>query len=280
MGLLDELEQEAARRNSDAAGEAERQAREKRWKDEVQPAAVRLGEYLSRFAKTLAAAERRIRLNYSIAGYGEVVAFGEAPFDCRIVPGAAQHEIEFAFAAQASPGDCSLVVADTPSKVRFISGVLQNHHLSGLHDVAKNASGEVISGRFQARGRIPVKLHALASAESGHMKISVSNVEAFGILTSTWTAEALTDEAFDRIGRYLLRDLATLTREKVDANTKRQLQSQIQRDQIKREWEAKLSVQLQEDEAKVIALMSPTASPRAFVTRAWSAVERVLRRGG
>ncbi|HET9048015.1 MAG TPA: hypothetical protein VFN29_03495 [Chiayiivirga sp.] len=279
MGLLDELEQEAARRNADEAGEAERLAREKHWKEQLQPAAVRLGEYLTRFGKSLVAAERRIRLSYAIAGYGEVVAFGEAPFDCRIVPGAAQHEIEFVFAAQASPGDCTLVVADTPSKVRFIGGILQNHHLSGLHDVSKNANGEVISGRFQARGRIPVKVHAVASAESGNLKLSVSNVEAFGILTSTWTADALTDEAFDRIGRYLLRDLPTLSREKLDANTRRQLQSQIQRDQIKREWEAKLSMQLREDEAKVIALMAPSASPRAFATRAWSAVARAFRRG-
>ncbi len=278
MGLLDELEQEAARRNADTAGEAERQAREKVWKEELQPAALRFGEYLTRFAKTLVAAERRIRLNYHVAGYGEVVAFGEAPFDCRVTPGAVQHEIELSFPAQASPGDSTLVVADTPSKVRFIGGLLQNHHLSGLHDVSKNASGEVVSGRFQARGRIPVKLHALASAESGQLKLSLSNVEAFGTLTSTWTAETLTDEAFDRIGRYLLRELNTLTREKVDANTRRQLQSQIQRDQIRREWEAKLSSQLREDEAKVISLMAPTASPHAFATRVWSAVERVLRR--
>lgn len=279
MGLLDELEREAARRGGDAGEDATRLAREAEWKEGLQPAAIRFGEYLTRFAKSLTAAQRRIRLAFPIAGYGDVVAFGEAPFDCRVTPGAVQHEIELSFGAQVSPGDSTLVIADTASKVRFIAGMLQNHHLSGLHDVTKSASGEVVSGRFQARGRIPVRLSALASQESGSLKMTITNVENFGAMQFTYAAEALTDETFDAIGRYLLREVATLSREKLDANTRRQLQSQIQRDQIRREWEAKLSAQLPVDEARVISLMAPTASPRAFVTRMGTFLGRMLRRG-
>ncbi len=279
MGLLDELEQEAARRSGEDQDEALRLARESAWKDELQPAAARLGEYLTRLAKTLSAAQRKIRFVFPIAGYGDVVAYAEPPFDCRITPGAVQHEIEFTFPAVAAPGECTLVVADTPAKVRLVSGLLQNHRLSGLHDVTKNANGDVVSGRFQARGRIPVRLHALATQDSGQLKITFSNVETFGTAQRTYAADALTDEAFDAIGRYLLRELTTLSREKLDANTRRQLQSQIQRDQIRREWEAKLSVQLREDEATVTALMAPTASPRAFATRVGAAIGRLLRRG-
>ncbi len=279
MGLLDELEQEAARRSGTDADEAARQARETAWKESLLPAATRLGEYLTRFAKTLTAAQRRIRLSYEIPGYGEVVALAEGPFECRITPGAVQHEIEFAVVAQASPGDSTLVVADTPGKVRFIGGLLQNHHLSGLHDISKNSNGEVISGRFQARGRIPVRLHALATQESGQLKLAFTNVEAFGTLQRTYAADAITDEVLDTIGRYLLREIETLSQEKLDVNTRKQLQTQIQRDQIRREWEAKLSTQLREDEAKVIALMAPGASPKAFIQRVGAGLGRLLRRG-
>lgn len=268
MGLLDELEQEAARlRGAGDQDEAVRQAREQTWKEQLQPAAIRLGEYLTRFSATLTAAQRRIRLVHPIAGYGDVVAYGEAPFECRVTPGQVQHEIEFSFVAQASAEESTLVVADTPGKVRLISGLLQNHRLSGLHDVTKNANGEVISGRFQARGRIPVKLHAVASQETGHLKMSLSNVEVFGTAQRSFTAEALTDETFDLLGRYLLREVVSFSREKVGADIRRQLQSQIQRDQVRREWEAKLAVQLRDDETRVKALMSPTASPAAFFGR-------------
>ncbi len=276
MGLLDELEQEAARlRGTGDQDEAARQAREAAWKEQLQPAAIRLGEFLTRFASTLTAAQRRIRMVHPIAGYGDVVSFGEAPFECRVTPGQVQHEIEFSFVAQASPEESTLALADTPGKVRLIAGLLQHHHLSGLHDVTKNANGEVISGRFQARGRIPVRVYAVASQETGHLKMSLTNVEAFGTAQRTFTAQALTDDAFDMLGRYLLRETASFSREKVGADVRRQLQSQIQRDQVRREWEAKLAVQLREDEARVVSLMAPTASPAAFLGR----IGRLFRRG-
>lgn len=278
MGLLDELEREAARRRGEESDDTERLAREAAWKEELQPAAIRFGEYLTRFAKGLSAAERRIKLVYPIAGYGDVVAYAEAPFECRVTPGAVQHEVEFSVIAQAAPGESTLAIADTPGKVRFIGGLLQNHHLSGLHDVTKNANGDVVSGRFQARGRIPVRLHALASQETGNLKLAITNVEGFGTTHQTYNAVALTDKLFDTIGRYLLREITALSREKLDANTRRQLQSQIQRDQIRREWEEKLSLQLRQDEARVLSLMAPTASPKAFVTRVGAALGRIFRR--
>src|SRR5690606_2888669 len=118
-------------------------------------------------------------------------AFGEAPFECRVTPAATQVEIEFSFAAQVSPEESTLVVADTPSKVRLVNGLLQNHQLAGLHDVTKNANGDAVSGRFQARGRIPVKVHGIATLESGQLKLTLSNVEAFGTLQRSMTADAL-----------------------------------------------------------------------------------------
>lgn len=280
MGLLEELEKEAARLSgSDDQGEAAAQARDVLWKEHLQPAAVRLGEYLTRFAKTLTAAQRRIRMVHEIAGYGDVVSFGEAPFECRVTAGPAQYEIEFWFVSQASPGESTLVVAETPGKVRLVTGLLQNHHLSGLHDVTKNANGEVVSGRFQARGRIPVRLQAVATRESGQLKMTLTNVEAFGAVQNSFAAEALTDKTFDTLGRFLLREASGFSREKVDADTRRQWQSQVQRDQMRREWEAKLSMQLRTDEARVMELMAPTASPAAFVGRMGRAFGRLLRRG-
>lgn len=281
MGLLDELEQEASRRrNAESGEEAERQARETHWREQLQPAAIRLGAYLTKFAATLSAAERRIRLVYAVPGYGDVVAFGEAPFECRVTPGQAQHEIEFSFAAQVSPEESTLVVAETPGKVRLVNSLLQQHHLSGLHDVSKNANGEVVSGRFQARGRVPVKAQVLASAETGNLRISFTNVEAFGSAQRIFTADALTDELFDTLGRYLLRQIAGFSRDKVGADVRRQLQTQVQRDQVRREWEAKLAVQLREDEARVKSLMAASASPSAFIGRIGGSLRRLFQKDG
>ncbi|MCO5094887.1 MAG: hypothetical protein M9960_06730 [Xanthomonadaceae bacterium] len=284
MGLLDELEKEAARLHSVGAGDGAavvvQRERVAAWEDQLKPAAERFGDYLTRLAATLSAARRRIRLVYPIAGYGDAVAFGEAPFECRVTPAATQVEIEFSFAAQVSPEESTLVVADTPSKVRLVNGLLQNHQLAGLHDVTKNANGDAVSGRFQARGRIPVKVHGIATLESGQLKLTLSNVEAFGTLQRSMTADALTEDTFDALGRYLLRENPHFGREKVGADVRRQLQSQVQRNQVRREWEAKLATQLQEDEKRVVSLMAASASPGTFVRRMGGAISRLLQRDG
>lgn len=280
MGLLDELEKEAARLQNAGDGDDVQRERVAAWEEQLKPAVERFGDYLTRLAATLSAARRRIRLVYPIAGYGDAVAFGEAPFECRVTPAATQVEIEFSFAAQVSPEESTLVVADTPGKVRLVNGLLQNHHLSGLHDVTKNANGDVVSGRFQARGRVPVKVHGIATLESGQLKLTLANVEAFGTLQRSLTADALTEETFDALGRYLLRENPYFGREKVGADVRRQLQSQVQRDQIRREWEAKLTVQLQEDEKRVVSLMAASASPGAFVRRMSGAISRLFQRDG
>ena len=280
MGLLDELEKEAARLQKDGDDDAAQRERLAAWEERLKPAVERFGEYLTRLASTLTAARRRIRLVYPIAGYGDAGAFGEAPFECRVTPATTQVEFEFTFAAQVSPEESTLVVAETPGKVRLVNGLLQNHRLSGLHDVTKNANGDVVSGRFQARGRVPVRVHGIATLDSAQLKLTITNVEAFGTLQRSFTAEALTEETFDALGRYLLRENPQFGRDKVGADVRRQLQSQVQRDQIRREWEAKLAVQLQEDEKEVVSLMAASASPAAFVRRVGGAVSRLFQRGG
>ena len=44
-------------------------------------------------------------------------------------------------------------------------------------------------------------------------------------------------------------------------DVRRQLQAKIQRDQMRRDWEGKLSRQLGDDEAKVIDSLDPAARP-------------------
>lgn len=276
MGLLDELEQEAARlRGQTPADEEQRAAREQVWREQLQPAAERLGQYLTQLASRMEEAKRRIRFVYKVAGYGDVVAYAEAPFQCRTTPGPAQCEVEFAMVAQVAGAECPEVVAETPGKVRLIQGLLQQHHLSGLFGEVKNANGEIVSGRFQARGRVPVSLRALASAESGQIKLTFANVEGFGGMSRSFAPDAVNEEWFDTLGRYLMRDSQSFGREAVADDLRQQLRTKVLHEQKKRELEEHLARQLLEDEGAAIAAMAATASPLALLGR----IRRLFARG-
>lgn len=268
MGLLDELEQEAARlRGQTPENDAQRTVREQVWREQLQPKAEQLGQFLMQLASRMEEAKRRIRFVYKVPGYGNVTAYAEAPFQCKTTPGAAQCEVEFSMVAQVAPAECPEVVAETSGKVRLIQGLLQQHHLSGLFGETKNANGEVVSGRFQARGRIPVSLRTLASAESGQFKLSFANVEDFGGMSRSFAPDALNEEWFDNLGRYLMRESPSFGRETVAADVRQQLRTRVLHEQKKRELEERLSRQLQEDEGNVVAAMSATASSLALLGR-------------
>lgn len=276
MGLLDELEQEAARlRGQTPADEEQRAAREQVWREQLQPAADRLGQFLTQLATRMEEAKRRIRFVYKVPGYGDVVAYAEAPFQCRTTPGPAQCEVEFSMVAQVASAECPEVMAETPGKVRLIHGLLQQHHLSGLFGEVKNANGEIVSGRFQARGRIPVSLRALASAESGQIKLTFANVEGFSGMSRSFAPDAVNDEWFDTLGRYLMREAQSFGRETVAEDLRQQLRTKVLHEQKKRELEERLARQLVEDEGAAIAAMSATASPLALLGR----IRRLFVRG-
>lgn len=281
MGLLDELEQEAARRRGDAQdADAQREARDRLWAEQTRPAMEQLVEYLKKLAQNLAFLERRIRVTYQLPGYGEVVAYADGPFDVRDAA-PAKHQIELLFecVAQASPDESAQVQADSAAKVRMINNVLQQHRLSGMQDASKNANGDVTSARFQARGRIPLAMSVVASRESNVVRIQFTNIDAFGTTARSFTWEQLTPELFDSIGRFLTREDQSFARESIGDDMRKQLQGQVQRDQVRREWEQHLARQLSEDEARVLSLMSVGASPGAFIGRVRLAIARVFGSG-
>ncbi|MBB5208664.1 hypothetical protein [Chiayiivirga flava] len=283
MGLLDELEQEAARLRGDAQeADAQREARERLWTEQLRPAMEQLGDYLKKLAQNLAFLKRRIRVTYLLPGYGEVVAYADGPFEVRdAAPGKHQHEIVFECVAQVAPEESAQTQADSAAKVRMINGVLQQHRLSGMQETGKNANGDVTAAKFQARGRIPLSVNIAASRDSGVARMQFVNIEAFGTTSRNFGAEQLTPDLFDSLGRYLMREDASFAREQIADDVRRQLQSQVQRDQVRRDWEQRLARQLIEDEARVVSLMSLGASPAALAGRLRLAIGRVFgkRRG-
>lgn len=280
MGLLDELEAEAARRRGEGLdAEAQREARDVVWREQLRPAMEQLSGYLKKLSENLAFLDRRIRVSYQLPGYGEVVAYADGPFDCRITPAKHQFEIVFECIAQVAPDESAVTQADNATKVRLINGVLQQHRLSGMQDTAKNANGEVTTARFQARGRIPLTLEVVASRDSGVARMQFVNFEAFGSSARNFPPEQMNETLFDQVGRYLTREETSFARENVGDDLRRKLQNQVQRDQVRREWEQHLSRQLQEDEVRVLSLMSYGASPGAFLGRLRLMLRRLFRAG-
>jgi hypothetical protein len=280
MGLLDELEQEAERRrNEEAKAEADRETRDTLWREKLRPGMEQLAAYLRKLTEQLTFLKRRTRVTYPLAGYGDVVAYIEPQFEFRDVPGKTQHEITLEFFAQIAPEECPNLVVEGASKVRALQSLFQQQRVGTMAEPRKNAGGEVVAARFQARGKIPLKLAIAAERDSGVAKMQFVNYEGLNPSSRSFTPELLDEKLFDALGRFIARDEATFAQESLGEDLRRQLQSKIQRDQMKREWENKLSRQLADDEAKVLSYMGTVgANPGSMLGRVVLATRKLFGR--
>lgn len=279
MGLLDELEQEAERRRGqEAKVEAEREARDALWREKLRPAMASLAEYLKKLTQQLTFLKRRVRVAYPLAGYGEVVAYVEPQYEFRDAPGKTQHEITLDFIAQVSSEDSPTLDVEGLSKVRALSGAFQQHRIGGMTEPRKNPNGDVVAARFQARGKIPLKLVISADRDTGVARMNFQNFEGLGSSTRTFVPDLLNESLFDALGRFIARAENTFAQESVGEDVRRQLQSKIQRGQLKREWEEKLSRQVGEDEAQVLSYMGSAGRPGSMLGRLALAARKLFGR--
>lgn len=279
MGLLDELEQEAERLRAEAAAQAAaRGDREQVWTQQLAPAMANLAAYLEKLTTNLGFLKRRARFEFELPGYGRVVAYADPEFQLKSSPTKIAHEITLDWAAQVATEECPTLELEGTARIKALQGVFQNQRLSGLVESRKNANGEPVAARFQARGRIPLRVHVQAELETSMARMQFANLEGFGSSGRSFGAEQLTPELFDALGRFITREDLEFARERLPEDLRKQLRSRIERDQLKREWEQKLARQLEEDEARVLATMAHGARAGSLLGRLRLAARRLVGR--
>ena len=254
MGILDELEQEAARQRK-VDGAAPAVDRERLWPDHLGPAVQRLYAYIKQLTANLGFLKKKLRVTYQLPGYGEVVGYIDPNFQLKAVPTQNSVEITLDYAAQLAPEECPMLEVEGVSRVQALNSVFQAHRLSGMQDARKGPNGEIVAARFQARGRVPLSLRISAGQAQGNARMVFVNFGAFGSMSRSYTAEQLDETMFDALGRYVAREDDSFARESVDESLRRELQSKVQRQQAMREWEQKLAARQPEDEEAVLQLM-------------------------
>lgn len=269
MGLLDELEEEAQRRRAeDEQRRSEVDVRETQWIERIEPAMRELERYLRQLTEQLTYLKKSARVVYNVVGYGDVVAYVEPAYTLvGRAPNKTSYEIALGFSAIIASDECPLVQGESGARLKSLISVLQQLRISGLSDVSKNANGEITAARVQAKGKIPLSLAASADQESGVVRLVFTNLEGLGQSSRNFRVEQLDTAFSDALGRFIARDELNFAQEVVTEDLRRLLKTRIQRDNIKREWETKLSRQLAADESKALDSLDASLRPGSLVGR-------------
>jgi hypothetical protein len=256
MGILDELKQEAERRRTGEHSALPEEPKEGLWSERLGPATQRLYEFLKQLSTHLNTLKKRIRVTYNLPGYGDVVAYIEPPYTLKATPGSDSVEITLDCAATVAAEECPVLETEGLMRTQALTQVFTKHRLSGLQEAKKNPNGEVVAGRFQARGRISLNLTVEAGQALGVARFTLTHFYGFATTLRSFRHAQLTDELFESLGRYLTHDDASFAREDVDDDVRRTLAAKVQREAAKRRIEQDLIDQAIDDEARVRELMS------------------------
>ncbi len=248
MGLLDELEQEAQKRKA-TADEAEKHKAEREdvFRTQLEPGMTALFNYLTKLVASLKILQPKKQLRYMLNGYGEIIGYAEHEYELKVNQQPGSREITFSYPCLISNEECPTVEVQGASKVRTVASAFQRYHLGGVMEPKKDASGEVVSAKFKAKGRIVQTAMFSADADSAVIKIVLTNFDSLNTASKNIPANQLNDALFDDIGRHLTHEPNGLFREDLPDSYRNQLRSKVQQEQIKRRWESKISAQQQTD---------------------------------
>jgi hypothetical protein len=248
VGLLDELEQQAQQRKASADDAEKRKSqREEIFRTQLEPGMAALYEFLGKLIANLKVLQPKKRLSFALVGYGDVVGYIEHDYDLKsnVQPGS--RELVLSFHCLVASEECPTVEVAGASKVKTVAGAFQRFHLGGLLEPKKDGNGDVISAKFNAKGRIPMQATFLADADSAAVRMNFVNFDSLGAATKNVPASQLNETLFDSIGRYLMREDSNLFQEALPDSFRAQLRTKVQQDQIKRRWESKIGEQQKAD---------------------------------
>jgi hypothetical protein len=248
VGLLDELEQEAQKRRA-SADEAEKHKaeREEIFRTQLEPGMTALFAYLTKLVASLKILQPKKQISYALNGYGTIVGYAEHEYELKVNQQPGSREITFGYPCAIANEECPTVEVQGASKVRTVAAAFQRYHLGGLLEPKKDGSGEIVSAKFKAKGRIPQTAIFSADADSSVIKVTLTNFDSLGAAVKNVPANLFNDALFDDIGRYLTHEPNGLFRENLPDSYRNQLRTKVQQEQIKRRWETKISAQQQTD---------------------------------
>ena len=242
MGLLEELEHEAQKRrlSGDEAARLKTE-RETIYRTQLEPALDALNAFLGELINKLKTLQPRIAMHYHVPGYGEIAGYIEHEYRLGETRQPSSREITLDFACAIATDECPTVDIEGANRVRALAGFFQRQRIGGMLAPRKDAAGELVAATFRAKGRIALRAHFQADAESGALRMSFSNLDGFDTVMKSIPAAQIDDVLYDQIGRFLVRDPNTLLREDLPDAYRKHLRSKVEQHALKRRWEIRIS---------------------------------------
>lgn len=214
MSLLRRLEEQAQQlRATEASQKQSVEDRRLRYQQTVVPAMQALGVYLLDLSNTLKVVRPALVHNFELPGYGKFDAVPQFDYTHRADVRINDFEIEFGWRSRVDSKTAPKLELSNVDPIRIITELFKRHHLGGIKEERRSVSGHIMQASIQATGLITSSLNVKANADDEQIRFVFDNVDRLGPSRQALASNLLSEEVFERLGEFLLRENDLFIRE-------------------------------------------------------------------
>ena len=229
MGILDELKNQSEAQKNGVLKEQQRQAELlKYYQENIHPKMMKLYTFLNEFTEHLNFIDTTTTTSYPITPDGSARDFSQCDYKVTIDSTTAVKDMNLHF-------NCCLkdpLIFDLENSERILTytDVLHSYRIAFDRFDNKNSNYELISAKFKVAGPIPVNIIFKADVETSKIIMLLYNFDKPGATKHILTAEHITDEFIDGLGKYILRSNPHFFKLDIAEEDKEKIRQKIQAD--------------------------------------------------
>ncbi len=245
MGLLDDLRQQAEDRKTDAEKEQERQQRLRRiYEQEINPKLLKTYRFLRELTDHLNYLKPEINVSYELPVYGIIDGYKQGDYNVTANSDKEMTEIKFRFTCAREKN--IQFRNDKKADIDKINDYLLSKNIKFHCKKEKNDKQVITAADFNINGTVNILFQFKANIKNSTIDLAMSNIDDFGLRTTTLKPSSINDDFLDRLGKYILRKEHDFFSLKISEEEKQIIRKKLQAEKKRLEHELHSA----EDEAR------------------------------
>ncbi len=236
MGLLDDLRKQSSAlkqsQNDDAAKQAELQDV---YKTKIHPAMTAIYTHLNELVEHLNFVKPTITAPYTLTASGLKKDLFQNSY--KISTDSSEEMKQIILIFYCTDEDSIEFDVDNKKNIEKHIEYMQRHKLQYISQQYRDDSHEISFAKFKLESKVKITILIEGDMKNSCIHLKFNNFQDLGLLKRTVQAEQITDDFFDDMGKYLIRESHNFMKLDLSNHDRQRLQQKVRREALHRKME-------------------------------------------
>jgi hypothetical protein len=207
MSFLKRLSEQAQQIKGEEAKLAQDvEVRKERYARITLPTMQALKDYFNELANLLKVTKPEVRASYNLPGYGDFQTILHPELTVKDDQRFSEFQLQVLWKSRIDTEKAPKLQLNSVERIRTLGETLKMYHLSGMKEEARGAAGHLSQASLQISGFIHGRMVVHAKLDDDCLRFQFDNVDRLQSTRQSIAAENASDEVFDRLAEFILRE--------------------------------------------------------------------------